>query len=252
MGKDDEASNGRNKLLPRVASEAHETVKKSGDTLRVRREVEAMAYVHGHTSVPVPRVLESHFDTDDNDSWFRMERVGGSPLDQAWPEMSDGSRARTIHLLKSYFAQLHAVCPPEPGWIGSCSGGTAYDHRLNSLFAYGPFKNTADFHDFLVAPIRNCPNPQLAEKYRTQFPDTHKIVFAHADLSWEHIFVDPRTGDVTGIIDWEMAGFWPEWWEYRKALFGGRSRPGWWVGIVNQVLPQFPTETEADMDVEMF
>lgn len=32
------------------------------------------------------------------------------------------------------------------------------------------------------------------------------------------------------MVDWEVAGFWPEWWEYRKALFGG----------LNQVMPSYP------------
>ncbi|KIH89926.1 hypothetical protein SPBR_09053 [Sporothrix brasiliensis 5110] len=251
MARNDEASSGKSHFI-RVAHESQKTVKKSGVASRLRREIEAMAYVRGHTSIPVPRVLEYHFDADNKEAWFRMERLHGIQLDQAWPAMSDNIRTQTIHQLKSYIEQLHSIRPPEPGWIGSCAGGTAYDHRLNSLFPCGPFKTTAEFHDFLVAPIRKCPNPQLADKYRTQFPDNHTIVFAHADLSWEHIFVDPRTGDVTGIIDWEMAGFWPEWWEYRKALFGGRTTPSWWVDIVNQALQQYPTETEAEMDVEMF
>lgn len=188
-----------------------------------------MAYVRDRTRIPVPRVLKCHFDTDNNEAWFRMERLRGVQLDQAWPALNDSLRAHTIYQLKSFFEELHTMHPPEPGWIGSCSGGTAYDHRLNSLFAYGPFKTIAEFHDFLVAPIRNCPNPQLADQYRTQFRDDHKIIFAHADLSWEHILIDPSTGEVTGIIDWEMAGFWPEWWEYRKALFGGRTGQHWWV-----------------------
>ena len=35
--------------------------------------------------------------------------------------------------------------------------------------------------------------------------------FAHGDLSDDNILIDPSTGAVTGVIDWEMAGFRPPW-----------------------------------------
>ena len=35
--------------------------------------------------------------------------------------------------------------------------------------------------------------------------------FAHADLSIANLMVDPESGVITGVIDWEMAGFRPAW-----------------------------------------
>lgn len=115
----------------------------------------------------------------------------------------------------------------------------------------GPFASIAEFHDYLVAPIKNCPRPECVAKYRSKLSDDHSIVFAHADISWENILVDPATGVVTAIVDWEMAGFWPEWWEYRKALFGSRSQL-WWIGVLKQIMPEYTLETDAGMDIEMF
>ena len=34
---------------------------------------------------------------------------------------------------------------------------------------------------------------------------------AHGDLSSWNILIDPKTGAITGVIDWEMAGFRPAW-----------------------------------------
>ncbi|CVL11788.1 uncharacterized protein FPRN_14836 [Fusarium proliferatum] len=115
----------------------------------------------------------------------------------------------------------------------------------------GPFASIAEFNDFLVTPIKNCPRPEWVAQYRNQLPDNSSIVFAHADISWEYILLEPETGTVTGIIDWEMAGFWPEWWEYRKALYGGRPQ-GWWVAIVKRIMKDCEAVTEADMNIEMF
>jgi hypothetical protein len=42
--------------------------------------------------------------------------------------------------------------------------------------------------------------------------------FAHGDLSDFNILIDPATGAVTGVIDWEMAGFRPAW---LAAIAGG-------------------------------
>ena len=35
--------------------------------------------------------------------------------------------------------------------------------------------------------------------------------FAHADLNAANLIVDPESGEITGVIDWEMAGFRPAW-----------------------------------------
>lgn len=96
-------------------------------------------------------------------------------------------------------------------------------------------QRSASSHDFLVRPVKDCPRPELAAVYRRQLPDESGIVFAHADVSWENILVDCASGHVTGILDREMAGFWPEWWEYRKAIYGARSKP-WWMRRLSRTL----------------
>jgi hypothetical protein len=35
--------------------------------------------------------------------------------------------------------------------------------------------------------------------------------FSHGDLSEINILLDPETGSVTGVLDWELAGFYPSW-----------------------------------------
>lgn len=236
----------------RVFDEGPNALRKRGDSFRLRREVEAMKYVRSRTSVPIPAVLDVHLDEDaDEAGWFIMECLSGRELGDAWTTMGVRAREQTMLQLKSYLEQLHRLQPPAPGWIGSCSGGPAYDHRLNNMSTCGPFASVGEFHDFLVAPVNQCPRPECVAKYRRLLPDTHGIRFAHADLSWENILVDPETGNITGIIDWEMAGFWPEWWEFRKALFGARSQP-WWLSLLRKVMQEHLTETEADMELEMF
>ena len=45
----------------------------------------------------------------------------------------------------------------------------------------------------------------------------HEIVFTQGDLRPDNIMV--KKGRVTAIIDWEMAGWYPDYWEFAKAFF---------------------------------
>ncbi|KAF3352587.1 AN1-type zinc finger protein [Verticillium dahliae VDG1] len=155
----------------RITFEGPDTDRKWGDAARLRREVEAMTFVQRETSVPVPTILEVYFDdhSDEYKCWILMERLPGSQLGTAWPEMDDNARSETIRQLRSYLEQIHHLRPAGAG--------------------------------FLVAPVKQSPRPGTFAKCRAQFPDTYEIRFAHADLSWENILVDASTGKITGILD---------------------------------------------------
>lgn len=125
----------------RLGYETPETARKRGDAFRLRREVEAMNFVQSHTSIPIPRILDMQLGTsrDGEQSWILMKRLPGSQLGEAWPLMNARAQAHMICQLKSYLEQLRPLQPPERGWIGSCSKGPAYDHRLDNMSTCGPF-----------------------------------------------------------------------------------------------------------------
>lgn len=52
------------------------------------------------------------------------------------------------------------------------------------------------------------PNSPLLGPSRV---DTSKFFFSHGDLHGGNIIVDPKSGALTGLIDWEAAGFRPLW-----------------------------------------
>lgn len=209
---------------PKRTHKAEGTYFKRGTGRQVHREVEAMEFVRQRTSIPIPSVFEIYVNENDASpsSWFSMSAIPGSPLTDAWPSMNEEARRATQADLRSYLHELRTVPSPTPAYVGSCSGGSAYDHRLNNGYPCGPFASVSDFHDFLVVPVARCPRQELVIYYRQQLADNHGVVFTHADLCGDHIFVEPTTGRITGIIDWEMAGWWPTYWEYTKSRFGSR------------------------------
>ena len=226
---------------------------KRGTSHQIRREVEAMDFVRRHTSIPIPAVFEVHVKQNDTSpsSWFSMNAIPGCPLMDAWPSMNETARRATQTDLRNYLQELRAVPPPTPTYIGSCIGGPAYDHRLNNGFPCGPFASESDFNDFLVAPVARCPRKELANHYRQQLADDHGVAFTHADLCGEHIFVDPITGRITGFIDWEMAGWWPTYWEYTKSRFGNRYET-WWKVLIANVLYPYQHELRIEEDLQQF
>lgn len=226
-----------------------EVIRKCGDTHAITRETEAMTFVKKHTNTPIPSVLETQIGK--YDSSFLMEFLPGERLDRAWPLMSLEARETTQVHLKSCFDELRALPQPNAGWIGSCNRGPAYDHRLNNGIRCGPFDSEYDFNEFLVKPVSRCPIPDRVERYRQSLSAGHAITFTHADICYTNILVDQDTGHVTGILDWEMAGWWPEYWEYNKALFGFRQAK-WWVDLMHGVLKPYRKEWELDSELQNY
>jgi aminoglycoside phosphotransferase (APT) family kinase protein len=77
----------------------------------------------------------------------------------------------------------------------------------------------AQFNEFLLAD----PTPRVRNTYltflRRLLRDDHRLVMTHGDLHPRNVLVS--TGDsveVAGLIDWEMSGVYPEYWEYVKSL----------------------------------
>lgn len=137
-------------------------------------------------------------------------------------------RNRTKEELQNYLLEMRNISPPKPIWIGSCTGGPAYAHRLNNGFPCGPFASESDFNNYLVAPVANCPKKELVNYYRQQMADDHGLTYTHADLDGDHILVNPATGQINGIIDLEMAGWWSKYWGYTKLVLGLDISYGGW------------------------
>lgn len=66
------------------------------------------------------------------------------------------------------------------------------------------------------------------------FPTDTKVYLTHGDLLPQNIMVEGST--ITGIIDWETAGYYPEFWEYSRMHDVGLMTPGW-ARVLTRVFP---------------
>jgi hypothetical protein len=88
--------------------------------------------------------------------------------------MCEEAQGTTRQDLRGYLNKLKTISPPELAYIGSCTTGSAFDHRLNNGLPRGPFASESALNDFLIAPIMRCPRKELVAYYREQRVDGRK------------------------------------------------------------------------------
>ncbi|THU96138.1 hypothetical protein K435DRAFT_633701, partial [Dendrothele bispora CBS 962.96] len=75
------------------------------------------------------------------------------------------------------------------------------------------------------------------------FPRNCGVHFAHMDLVPRNIIVDGKK--ITGIIDWELAEFYPEYWEYARMHDPDSMTPGW-DHLLRMIFPGEQREAEIN------
>lgn len=83
--------------------------------------------------------------------------------------------------------------------------------------------------------------------YRDLLPDHGNVFFTHGDLALGNIILSTTipgsSTKIAGIIDWEQAGWYPEYWEYCKLLYGVEYDHEWRAeGWANRLMKQFEDE----------
>nr|ODN86342.1 hypothetical protein L203_04043 [Cryptococcus depauperatus CBS 7841] len=71
--------------------------------------------------------------------------------------------------------------------------------------------------------------PLVTGPFRESLPDTGHIYFTHGDFTLGNIMISDPPGPrwVVSIIDWEQSGWYPEYWEYCKLLYGVEYSHEW-------------------------
>ncbi|EEP82322.1 hypothetical protein UREG_07187 [Uncinocarpus reesii 1704] len=91
------------------------------------------------------------------------------------------------------------------------------DHKM------GPFENEKEMCEYLLAPA-SMHTFKTREEYNAVVQRAeelqerpHQITFTHGDFKAHNILVD-EDGHLAGFLDWESAGWCPEYWEFTTAM----------------------------------
>lgn len=223
------------------------TIVKTGDSVRLA-EATAMELVRSKTTIPVPEVWNAYTDPVTGHAHIVMEFVEGDCLVDVWDTYNTDEKQLVLQQLRDIVSQLRLL----PGsFIGAVDGTACEDPLFEvEIGAYGPYQNEPAFNEGIITALKNT----LSSGWVNTVCDMvgtlkdHKIVMTHGDLSPRNILV--QGSKVVAILDWEMSGYYPEYWEYVKALY----RPAWkssWIKdrAVNQVLNPYLSELAVFLHV---
>ena len=200
-------------------------------------EAKAMLFIaESNLDIPVPKVYFA--EICDGTTIIEMDLIQGVVLDEVWPNISTEEKRSYAQQLRTIVDQLRSL---QGAYIGSIDHGPAADARRDTNRG-GPFSSQADFVGFLLSnTIAKAPKI-YTKMLREQLSTPHKIVLTHGDLSPKNILV--RDGRIVGILDWEFAGWYPEYWEFVQFFRGVHSEYREYSDIIFD--PLYPGELMAD------
>lgn len=223
------------------------TVVKTGDSVRLA-EAETMKLVRAKTTIPVPEIYNAYTDSSTGNVCIVMEFVKGDCLVDVWDRYNAAQKQEVIEQLRDMFSQLRTL---KGSFIGSIDGTACEDPLFeDDLGAYGPYDSEDDFNNGIVTALKSSLTGGWVETI-CDMVDTlkdHETVLTHGDFSPRNILV--QGSEVVAILDWEMSGFYPEYWEFMKAHY----RPAWesdWIKdkAVNKILKPYLVELAVFLHV---
>ncbi|KAI1001857.1 hypothetical protein K3495_g6343 [Podosphaera aphanis] len=156
-------------------------------------------------------------------TYLFMSYVKGVTLDKVWDELKEGQKEHIQTQLDDILVKLRGLPRPEGCPLGGVMGEGCKDvRRTAERISQTPIHSVAEFEDFVFS------NPLFGSsiwinhlRQMTPKEITGEVVFTHGDFRAANIKVEldgDKNYQISGIIDWEGAGFYPWYWEFLKAL----------------------------------
>ncbi|KFY89015.1 hypothetical protein V500_05991 [Pseudogymnoascus sp. VKM F-4518 (FW-2643)] len=176
-----------------------------------------------HPSFETPKVIHHAFGNDR--SYLFLQRVPGRTLDAAWPSLDEYWRRHYVKVVAN-------ICSEMAVWKGAKFGGV-------------DGKNIPERYLVKSSAPEDFSSANLQAECEAMGMDCSNFVFGHADLGPTNIIVEdePDSGQV-GIIEFEIAGYFPRSWIRTKFRISSgmdlsplaADNPHWWRAEVQRAL----------------
>ncbi|KAF2006804.1 kinase-like protein [Amniculicola lignicola CBS 123094] len=195
-----------------------DAIAKSGSRVLPREEA-ALRLVGKLSDVPVPEVLYSHYSELGGDLF--MSLIPGSTLKDLWDSLDEKTKERLCHDIWSLIGKIRQIPkPPECNNFFLCSadGSCSQDVYVEDLKSPPqPLVNDAAVRARIFERYYHFYGRRYTEEeILAMLPHSQSSVFTHGDIAPQNIMVDSHTHKITGLIDWEFAGWYPDYWEYLR------------------------------------
>lgn len=170
-----------------------------------------------------------------------QERMAGQTLEDALPGLAPADLANIGRQLGAFLRELRALTASEMRML---DGRPVVDRRLFKPFPSTPMTQGASYQvctqdseiaENLVLAIASASSRfsvDILQMFLHRMPSAKPFTFSHSDLHEGNIMV--RDGEFAGLIDWELAGYYPRWWEFVNSC-----------ELLSDYLPADLQETEA-------
>lgn len=203
-------------------------------------EAHAMLFVEANTTIPVPNVSDVIEYTAG--AMIITTQLPGEPLLGGLKTLSPDDMAQMVDTLRDWFSQLRSLRGKGP--VCTFGESECRSFRVDVDGTFGPFRSIADFHEYLLKIVPEESRDQMRVTARASHSKPHAITFAHGDISPSNLLVSQNR--LTGLVDWECAGWYPEYWDYTTAVHR-RQRYTEWYNLFRRVFPQYQVELDVEM-----
>ncbi|KAJ6784054.1 hypothetical protein PWT90_00341 [Aphanocladium album] len=196
-------------------------------------------------TVPAPLFVDTMPLVADGKPWLIMTGMPGQRVDEVIHRMTYPERHQLADDLAHAMASFRNIPNTSNFLIASASGSRLQDPRA-STGGCGPYHTEAEFN----RQIARGREQDLMQKLPHAYSREHQVVFTHADLFPSNILVD--AGRLSGIVDWQFAGFYPAYWEYTKAMRSVRHAEHYQAIFRRIFQAQFDEELEVEEYLSIF
>lgn len=221
--------------------------------------IDNLQYVNDNVpGVPTPRFHGAL--RCDQQVYIFLSRAPGVILESVWSELTRTQKLSVQQQLTALFHTLRAQPLPSDGFrLGGFKSGLCKDVRRSARVSSEALLNEPAFNDFLCRKEGRTHTPWVS-MIRSSLRDDHRIVMTHADLHPRNIMVNleaekggERAIHVSSILDWEYAGWYPEHWEFVKALNTFRHRGplrDWYEYLPTEAIGKHFIEYSLDCQID--
>ena len=150
-----------------------------------------------------------------------MTYIPTTTLESVWPNLTLDNKLSIQNRLQSIFSTLRSLKLPPDRNMGGVSGEGVRDVHMDDHDTQ-QLNTISAFEDFQFSVNTSPPSPAFTTFLRSFLPPSNnECVLTHGDVRPANIMVEQDTDGgytVSGIIDWEMSGFYPEYMESMQVL----------------------------------
>ncbi|KAK4142429.1 uncharacterized protein C8A04DRAFT_29877 [Dichotomopilus funicola] len=197
---------------------------------------------------PSPRVFAEWTSRDKKHHYLLEEQVPGTTLGAAWPRLTMRQKVAVAEEVSSWMSRLARAFPGEkmesvcgrrlpgngfvPPYMVILNADEGRGREVSGDCLGGRWRTDEEvWRGEFLPRLRGMGVEErvVREVRRTMPPVETELALTHCDLYHGNVMVDTgEEGDaeypdgiqVTGIIDWESAGYWPKWFQFARITYG--------------------------------